>query len=83
MPTSSPASPHNTMAIRKWHPGKLIILWTWGGVFVALLLTDFLTRPVGSGPLAHLFEFVIVLIVLLALSAVTWRWLGGRESDRN
>ena len=83
MPTSSPASPRNAMAIRNWHPGKLIILWTWGGVFVALLLTDFLTRSVGSAPLAHMIEFVIVLVVLLALSAMTWRWLGGRESDRN
>lgn len=68
------------MAIRKWHPGKLIILWVWGGTAVALALTDFLTRPVSSSPLTHLVEFAFVLIVLLVLSSVTWRWLGGKES---
>jgi len=68
------------MAIRKWHPGKLIILWTWGGVAVALALTNFLTRPVASSPLVHLLEFAFVLLTLLALSAITWHWLGGRES---
>jgi len=68
------------MAIRKWHPGKLIILWTWGGVAGALALTDFLTRPVSSAPLVHLLEFGFVLLVLVALSTITWHWLGGRES---
>ena len=68
------------MSIRKWHPGKLIILWVWGGTITALALTDFLTRPVGSAPLLHLFEFTFTVVVLLALSSVTWYWLGGKES---
>lgn len=67
------------MSIRKWHKGKLIILWAWGVASAALALTDFMMRPVQSAPVAHLVEILIVLLTLLALSAVTWHWLGNRE----
>jgi len=70
------------MAIRKWHPGKLIILWAWGGMAAALALTGFLSSPVKEAPLQHLAELAFVLLSLLALSGVTWHWLGGRESDK-
>ena len=69
------------MSIRKWHPGKLIILWTWGGVATALALTDFLNRPVRSAALLPSVELVFVLLCLLVLSGITWHWLGGRESS--
>ncbi|PYX82340.1 MAG: hypothetical protein DMG70_15400 [Acidobacteria bacterium] len=68
------------MVIRKWHPGKLIILWAWGGVAVALALTSFLSSPVRDAPAQHLVELVFVLLALFALSGITWHWLGGRES---
>jgi hypothetical protein len=68
------------MAIHKWHPGKLIILWAWGGVLSALLLAHFESSPVQSAPFLHLFELVGSTLILIALSAVTWRWFGGRES---
>jgi hypothetical protein len=68
------------MAVRKWHPGKLIILWAWGGVAAALALTRFLSHPVKDAPAQHLIELIFVLLALLALSTVTWHWLGGRES---
>lgn len=67
------------MAIGKWHLGKLIILWAWGAALACLLLTDFLRSPVESSPYRHLFEFLILLLTLLTLSAVTWRWLGSKE----
>jgi hypothetical protein len=69
------------MAMRRWHAGKLIMLWAWGGVAAALALTSFLSNPVKDAPVAHLLELLFVLLVLFALSAVTWHWLGGRESD--
>ncbi len=69
------------MSIRKWHPGKLIIIWTWGGLIAAFALNDFLSRPVRSSPLTHLFELAFVVLSLLALSGVTWYWLGGREAN--
>jgi hypothetical protein len=69
------------MAIRKWHPGKLIILWAWGGIAVALALARFLMSEVQDSPAAHLIEILFVLLVLLVLSGVTWHWLGDRESE--
>jgi hypothetical protein len=68
------------MSLRTWHAGKLVILWAWGGLAAALLLTQFIGEPVRSRPLSHLFELGGSLLVLIALSIVTWRWLGGRES---
>jgi hypothetical protein len=68
------------MAIRKWHPGKLIILWVWGGIALAFALTDFLGRSVQESPLLHLFEIIIVLAGLLLLTGITWHWLGGKET---
>ncbi len=68
------------MSIRKWHPGKLIILWAWGGVPAAIAFTSFLHGDVQSGPLTHLIELVFALLVVLLLSGVTWYWLGGKEA---
>jgi hypothetical protein len=36
------------MKISKWHPGKLIILWSWGGLVAGLALTHFPFR-IGCG----------------------------------
>jgi hypothetical protein len=47
----------------------------------ALALTQFLGSKVESSPIAHLLELLIVLLILLGLSVVTWKWLGGRESN--
>jgi len=71
------------MSIQKWHAGKLIILWAWGGVFAAALLTDFKRQPVQPTPWLHLFELAACLVVLISLSVVTWRWLGGKESKQH
>ena len=68
------------VTIRKWHPGKLIILWAWGGVAAALALTFFLSSPVKDTPAHHLVELLFVLLALFVLSGITWHWLGGRES---
>jgi len=68
------------MPIRKWHPGKLVILWVWGGIALAFALTDFLTRSLRESPLMHLFEITFVLLGLLVLTAITWHWLGGKET---
>jgi len=68
------------MSVRKWHPGKLIILWTWGAVCAALTLTHFLNSSVSDSPALHLCEILFVFVVLLVLSVVTWHWLGSKES---
>ena len=69
------------MSITKWHPGKLIILWSWGGLCAALALTQFLGSKVENSPMAHLLELLIALLILLILSVITWKWLSGRESN--
>ena len=68
------------MAIRKWHFGKLVILWAWGAVLSALVLTHFASTPVSDTLILHACEIVFVLFILLLLSTVTWLWLGSKES---
>jgi hypothetical protein len=70
-----------SMHISRWHPGKLIILWSWGGLIAALALTSFLTSPVSESPGFHLIALLVALLILIALSAITWKWLSGREID--
>lgn len=69
------------MRISKWHPGKLIILWSWGALFAALALTSFLSTPVARSPILHLVSLLTAILILVALSGITWKWLSGRELD--
>jgi hypothetical protein len=69
------------MSIRKWHWGKLIILWCWGGLVAALALTHFMGAPVADTPLLHGSELIFVIVTLLVLSAITWHWLGSKEAS--
>ena len=70
------------MAIQHWHWGKLIILWAWGGTLSALLLTFFVVEPVQDAPTRSAVSLVIMVVLLLVLSAITWRWLGGKEQRK-
>ena len=67
------------MAIQQWHWGKLVILWAWGGMLAALLLTLFVLEPVENSPARSALSLALTIALLLALSAITWRWLGGKE----
>jgi hypothetical protein len=67
------------MPIQRWHWGKVAILWAWGCVSVAPLLYRFFSTPVGESPLVSLGALVVPLVVLLLLTTLTWRWLGGKE----
>ena len=71
------------MALKNWHYGKLIILWVWGAVFMALVWYALVTiEPESGGDLTLGFATVIVLLAIPAgLSLVTWRWLGGKEGE--
>ena len=70
------------MPITKWHFGKLIILWAWGGLFAGLALTVFLTGDVVATPIRHLAAFLAALLFLIVLSVITWKWLSGREGEK-
>jgi hypothetical protein len=69
------------MRISHWHPGKLILLWSWGGIIAGLALTSFLATPVALSPLTHLLALLTALLILVGLSVITWIWLGDRKSD--
>jgi hypothetical protein len=70
------------VGIQHWHWGKVIILWVWGGTLSALLLTVFVLEPVNDAPARAAVSLVLMIAVLLALSAITWRWLGGKEQRK-
>jgi protein-S-isoprenylcysteine O-methyltransferase Ste14 len=67
------------VSVRRWHWGKIAILWAWGGTTVALLLTTFLSSPADRTPVSSIVSFVGSIALLVALTCVTWRWLGGKE----
>ena len=67
------------MAIQRWHWGKIAILWAWGGLVAALLLTSFLTQQADLDPTNSSLSFAGILLILGALTFITWRWLGGKE----
>jgi Ca2+-dependent lipid-binding protein len=62
--------------IKKWHVGKLVILWIWGLVLSGLGLS--MVTAVTS----WVFGYLIIAVTLsmpVVLSVVTWRWLTGKE----
>lgn len=67
------------MAVRNWHWGKLVLLWIWAAV-LGLLAWSELERgqvPWWVGlPLMALLTFLPV-----TLSVLTWKWLGGQETQ--
>jgi hypothetical protein len=67
------------MSIKRWHWGKIVILWAWGGSLVALLLTRFLSQKAEADPVVSSLSFFGSVLVLLALTIVTWMWLGGKD----
>jgi amino acid transporter len=67
------------VSLQRWHWGKIVILWAWGGVIVSLLLTAFFSRSAAEAPAVSTASFVGSLVILIALTAVTWLWLGGKE----
>jgi hypothetical protein len=69
------------MRVRRWHWGKVVILWAWGGTLVALLLSTYLATRVEEDPGLSALTLLGSLLVLLALTSITWVWLSGRETE--
>jgi hypothetical protein len=64
------------MAIRKWHIGKIVLLWAWG-IALCLGLIQIITKTENFVP-----GFILIgalLTILVTLSVITWKWLGGKE----
>jgi len=65
------------MAIKKWHVGKVILLWAWGVVLCTLALQ--ILKSTGN----FVVGFIVIgaLIVLpVSLSVITWKWLSAKEN---
>lgn len=58
------------MALKNWHPGKLVMLW------VADFLVTWWVQD--QYELRH-EPLLIVLAINLALGILTWKWLSSRE----
>ena len=74
-----------SIRIQRWHWGKIVILWAWGCLFVVLLLTRFLSQKAAVDPVVSSMSFLGTVLILVALTIVTWLWLGGKDdapSDR-
>jgi hypothetical protein len=67
------------MQIGKWHVGKLVILWLWGGVPAALCLNFSQSVDVKSAPFRYLASLLAGILLLAALSVVTWKWFSAKE----
>jgi hypothetical protein len=69
--------------VRKWHLGKIALLWAWGGLLAIALL--YLLQHYKDTLLEHILLGFTVLGALLfippALTIITWQWLGGKETD--
>jgi len=68
-----------SVRIRRWHWGKIVILWAWGGLVAALLMSTFLSRKVEEDPMVSSLSSLGSVLILGVLTLVTWIWLGGKE----
>jgi hypothetical protein len=67
--------------MRRWHWGKLAILWAWGVLIAGPLFTYSLPSARGIPPTSQQVVAALLSVLIVAiLSAVTWRWLGGKET---
>lgn len=67
--------------IQRWHWGKVVILWSWGGAIVAVLLTRFLSQEASIDPTVSSLSFLGSLVIVAILTIATWVWLGGKETQ--
>ena len=81
------------MAVKKWHFGKLVILWAWGAALSVVLfkLTEILAKSISKGQaivdsaqsrvatVTGTGLSAAIVAVLITLSVLTWIWLGGKE----
>jgi hypothetical protein len=64
------------MGIRKWHVGKIVLLWAWG-IAACLVIIQLVVRTTD-----FVLGFILIgalLAILVTLSVVTWKWLSAKE----
>jgi len=74
------------MPIRRWHYGKLVLLWAWGVVLIAAALKALEGIGDPQESLMIIVGYLVmagVVAIAVALSVITWRWLSGKEVTRH
>ena len=64
------------MAVRNWHFGKIVLMWAWGVVLVAV------TFQLVERTEHFVFGFTLIGVLIaipVTLSVITWKWLSGKE----
>lgn len=72
------------MAVREWHPVKIVLMWA--GVWLLFFIFRSVSKtgwPNDRG-IAKMESgyFVIWLLLVIIVSALTWKWLSAREKPR-
>jgi hypothetical protein len=71
------------MAVRDWHYGKLVMLWAWGVILMFLSLQLLRSLSDAQSLMRLAFGSLMIATVIgipIVLSAITWRWLTGKET---
>jgi hypothetical protein len=73
------------MRITRWHAGKIVLLWAWGAavIIVDLYVQKEYTAALTEHVLIGFALLSLLLIIPIALSVLTWRWLSGKETGPN
>lgn len=69
--------------VARWHSGKLILLWAWGVLLVALSALV-VTRLDAHSLLQIVTGLALLLFLVLVpcfLSGITWVWFSGKEES--
>ena len=69
------------MKVRTWHVGKIVILWAWGAAAIVVglqVLKDF-EKTLTEHVLIGFALLILLLIIPIILSVVTWQWFSGKE----
>jgi len=73
------------MTIKRWHVGKIVLLWTWGAavIIVDLYMLNEYKEALTEHVLIGFSVLSLLLIIPIGLSILTWRWLSGKEAGAN
>lgn len=73
------------MQIKKWHMGKIVMLWAWGaaGIIVGLQVLKDYKEALTNHVLIGFGLLSLLLIIPIVLSVVTWKWFSGKEAEAN
>jgi len=67
------------MAVKNWHFGKIVLLWVCGMLPIAALLVFLMEVHPSREEEVLLIIFAAVLLALIFLVPITWKWLSSKE----